>query len=373
MDGNMIKKIDEEKKDQIKKKLAPIVIRYIALFLILGLLIAFISYAISHKVVVDYETPAPIVVVQSATIGSIEKKVELPTYIEAKDMIPVIPFVAGTIEEYSVSVGDYVQKDQVLAQIDTTIFEQQKLQAQAAYDAYKSTYDRVKKLYENNSTSEQNYDEVKAKMEASRAQLEQAKTQLGYATVKAPVSGTVLIAPQAKGSIASSPNPMAVIADLSNQIVNIEVPEKYFDIFNANKDTMRVTISRPNNGTSTTAQVLSIDPYIKPESKVFALKCQLQGDLSYFRPGMYVLATIEYDRAENVPVLPQRVRKTDGSVYYYDPSDATANYISPEQLNITMENEDYFEVPAKYASFNFIVDGQNTVFDKQKVDIKGDN
>lgn len=368
----MIKRIEPEKKEKIKKKMGVVIIRYIALFIILGLLIVFINYSIKNKKVVTYVTPTPSVVVESPQIRAIEKSVELPTYIEAKDMIPVVPFVAGTINEYSVAVGDHVEKDQVLAQIDTTIFEQQKLQAEAAYVAYLATYKRVKKLYDNNSTSEQNYDEAKAKMDASKAQYEQAKTQLGYATVKAPVSGTVLLAPLAKGSIASSPNPIAVIADLSNQIINIQVPEKYFDIFNENKDVMNVSITRPNNGTSTTARVISIDPYIKPESKVFILKCQLRGDLSYFRPGMYVIAKIIYAKDENVPTLPQMARKTDGSVYYYDPSDATANYISSDELNITMENEKLFEVPAKYAKFNFIIDGQNTVFDKQKVNIKGD-
>jgi RND family efflux transporter MFP subunit len=367
----MKKKIDDEKMDKTKNRILPVVFRYLVFFVILGLLIGFISYTISHKKVVEYETPSPMVVVEYPIIGSIERKVQLPSYIQAKDMILVIPFVEGKIEDYSVGVGDYVQKDQVLAQIDTTILLQQKLQAEAAYTAYKSTYDRVKKLYDNNSISAQNFDEVKAMMNESKAQLEQAKTQLGYATIKAPVSGTVLSAPQAKGSIASSTVPMAVIADLSNQIVNIQVPEKYFEVFKRNEYTMKITIQRPSNGVSTTADVLNIEPFIKPESKVFVLACQLKGDLSYFRPGMYVMATIAYEGVEDVLLLPQYARKTDGSVYYYDSSDSTANYLSPEELNITMENEDYFEIPSKYASFSFITDGQNTVFDQQIVNIKG--
>jgi RND family efflux transporter MFP subunit len=368
----MIKRTEPKKKEKIKKKIGVVILRYIVLFLILGLLVLFVNYSIENKEVVTYVSPTPSVVVESPKMGVIEKSVELPTYVEAKNMIPIIPFVSGTIDEYSVAVGDYVEKDQVLAQIDTSIFEQQKLQAEAAYTAYLATYNRVQRLYENGSTSEQNFDEVKAKMEASKAQLEQAKTQLGYATVKASVSGTVLLAPLAKGSVAASPNPVAVIADLTDQIVNIQVPEKYFNIFNENKDEMSVIVTRPNDGSSTTASVISIDPYIKPESKVFILKCQLTGDLTNFRPGMYTLATITYARDENVPLLPQSARKTDGSVYYYDPSDASANYISSDDLNIIMENDEVFEIPSSLAKFNFIVDGQNTVFDKQKVNIKGD-
>lgn len=367
----MTKKIDGKKDEQTRKRIAPIIFRYIFLFVILGALIGLVGYFISQKDLVVYDTPAPMVVVEYPKIDSIDRKFQLPTYIQAKNLIPVIPYVSGTIENYSVQVGDYVERGQILAQIDTTIFEQQKLQAEAAYIAYKSTYDRVEKLYENNFTSEQNLDEITAKMNSSKAQLEQAKTQLGYATVKAPISGTVLLAPQAKGAFANPSNPLAVIANLSNQIIDIQVPEKYFDLFNQNKDILKVSIQRPNNGLSTTAYVLNIDPFIKPESKIFILTCQLQGDLSFFRPGMYVIATIIYESDENVPLLPQSSRKIDGSVYYYDPSDSTANYLSPDELNIKMENEYYFEIPSKYASYKFITEGQNIVFDKQKVNIKG--
>lgn len=365
--------MEKKKKEIIKKKLGLIVLRYIVLFSLLGALIAFVNYTIANRKVVTYTPPAPMVSIESPYIGSIKKTVVLPTYIEAKDLIPVVPFVSGTIMEYPVKVGEYVEKDQLLTQIDTTLFKQQKLQAEAAYKAYESTYERVEKLFLSNSTSAQNFDEIKAKRDASKAQLELANVQLGYASVKAPVSGTVLLAPLAKGSIAAAPNPVAVIADLSNQIVNIQVPEKYFDIFTAHKNQLSITVERPNSGTSTTAQVISIDPYIKPESKVFLVKCQLRGDLSYFRPGMYVLASITYDSKDNVYLLPQSARKTDGSLYYYNPGDGTANYLSPDDLNIQMENEKEFEVPDKFAPYKFIVDGQNTVFDGQKVSIEGAN
>jgi len=359
----------KEKKKTLRKKLFKVILRYIILFLIIGGLVYFVKYRIDNTEKIIYVAPKPTVKIEKPHLGNIEKEVTFPTYIEARDMIAVIPFVQGTITKYNIKVGDYVYKDQILAQIDPTPFEQQKLQAQAAYDAYKSTFDRIEALYKKNATTAQNYDEIKAKMDASKAQLELASVQLGYASVKAPVNGTVLLAPQSTGNVAAAPNPIAVIANLESQIVNIQVPEKYYDIFIKNKEKIEIKLSRPQSDATATATLLSIDPYIKPESKVFIVKAKLIGDLTFFRPGMYTLATITYEKIENVYVLNQEAKKLDGSLYYYDESDQKAHYLDKTFIETSDENNELFRIPEKYKDYNFIVEGQNTVFDSQKVNV----
>lgn len=352
-----------------KSKFFKIILRYIVLFIIIGSLVYFVNYRIKNTEKIVYIAPKPTVKIEKPHIDTIEKKVTFPTYIEAKDMIAVIPFVQGTITEYNVKVGEFIEKDEKVAQIDPTPFKQQLLQAKAAFEAYEKTYKRIEQLYIKNATSAQNYDEIKAKYDSAKAQLELAKVQLGYASVKAPVSGTILLAPQAQGNVASQTNPLAVIADLDSQIVNIQVPEKYYDTFTKNKDKIEIELSRPQSEASTYAHLLSIDPYIQPESKVFIVKAELDGDLTYFRPGMYTLATITYEKTQNVYVLDQEAKKLDGSLYYYDESDKKAHYLDAKFFKSKEENNNIFKIPDKFKDYTFIVEGQNTVFDTQKVNV----
>ncbi|MGD1822522.1 MAG: efflux RND transporter periplasmic adaptor subunit [Pleomorphochaeta sp.] len=364
---------NKKKSTSKKTKVFKIILRYIVLFLILGSLIYFVNYRIENTEKIVYVAPKPTVKIEKPHIDTIKKEVTFPTYIEARDMIAVIPFVQGTITDYNVKVGQYINQDEIVAQIDPTPFEQQVLQAKAAFDAYEKTFERVEQLYKKNATSAQNYDEVKAKYDAAKAQLELANVQLGYASVKAPVSGTILLAPQSTGNVASAPNPLAVIADLDSQIVNIQVPEKYYDVFITNKDELEINLSRPQSNATTTAKLLSIDPYVQPESKVFIVKAELEGDLTFFRPGMYTLATITYEKIENVYVLNQEAKKLDGSLYYYDESDQAAHYLNEKFIESNEENNFLFRVPDKFKDYNFIVEGQNTVFDSQKVNIISNN
>ena len=132
----------------------------------------------------------PVVVTQKPVRQNLVESISISGYIEAKSMIPVVPFVSGTITEYPVSVGDYVEKNQLLAKIDDKPFRQQMIQAEAAYFAAKSTYDRVESLYKAGATTQQNYDTTRAQYDANKAQYDLAKLQLGYTEVCSPISGT---------------------------------------------------------------------------------------------------------------------------------------------------------------------------------------
>ncbi len=316
-----------------------------------------------------YETPVPVVVVRKPAKGTVVEAVTISGYVEAKAMIPVVPFVSGTITEYNAKAGRYVRKDAVLARIDDAPFRQQMLQAQAAYLGYESTFERVESLYKTGTTTQQNYDSVKAQRDAAKAQFDLAKLQLDYTEVKAPISGTILAADLAVGSIGTQTQPVAVIADLSDLVVRLKVPEKYFDLFQLQKDRIQISVVRPGQkgmyeDAVTAATIDTQAPYVSAESKDFQLTCRLDNPGERFRPGMYVKVTAAYNTHRNVPVLSLTTLKLDGSFYTYDPADGTVHYHTADSLVSDSSN---FVVPEELADAWFVVDGQNSVFDGQKV------
>jgi len=60
-----------------------------------------------------------------------------------------------------------------------------------------------------------------------------------------PVAGTLLSIPSAAGNIASSSQPVAIMADLSQLVVKLHVPERYFDIISENAEHLSASIERP--------------------------------------------------------------------------------------------------------------------------------
>lgn len=363
------------KKTKISKKKIFTILIIIAVALVFTGLTLIVT---NKKKVETKDDFLPAVVIKKPVFQNLEESVLINGYVEANAMIPVVPFVAGTITEYPVCAGDFVKKDTVLARIDDAPYRQQVIQARAAYLATESTFKRVEALYKAGSTTQQNYDTTKAQYDASKAQYDLAMLQLDYTEVKAPVDGTVLIADMAVGSIGNQQQPVAVLADLSNLVVRLKVPEKYFDLFTLERNNLTVTVTRPadksmemgGSGTLSyedavsVAKIKNIAPYVSPESKNFQVVCQLENPEERFRPGMYVKVKVSYKTHENVPTMPIQTRKMDGSCYTYNPETETVSFVPPFKAVDDGEN---FIVPDEYANCYFVTDGQNFIYDGQKV------
>jgi HlyD family secretion protein len=114
--------------------------------------------------------------------------------------------VNGTIAKLLVDFNSIVKKGQVIAILDTTFLAASRDDAQANVDKAKAQGDeynreflRAKKLYEVDVNTQADYDLAltnyqlgKANVESALAQLRRAKINLQYATIKAPISGTVI-------------------------------------------------------------------------------------------------------------------------------------------------------------------------------------
>ena len=357
----------------IKKSLTPLknnkLLRYL-LFVVVAVIFVLLTVLVTRKKPVAEKPDAlPAVVLQKPVNGTLVESVTISGYVEANAMIPVVPFVSGTITEYPARAGDFVEKDTLLAKIDDAPFRQQLIQAEAAYFAAKSTFDRIENLYKSGATTQQNYDSAKAQADATKAQYDLAHLQVDYTEVRAPVDGTILIADQAVGGVGTQTQPLAVLADLTNQVVRLKVPEKYFDLFNLERESLLVTVTRPAEKNMyedavTTATIENIAPYVSPDSKNFIVVCKLDQPGNRFRPGMFVKVQVAYKTYENVPLVSLKARKMDGSFYVYDEATSTVKFVEADDFPV---DENNFIVPEKYRDSYIVMDGQNFVFDGQKV------
>lgn len=363
---------------KINKKII-ILLRYTIVILCAAIFIAGTLYFVKSRSK-NYSAPAPAVEIMQPAKRSISQSLTLYGHVEALKIVPVIPLVSGIITHYPVKVGVTVSEGEVLAIIDKAPFEQQVLEAKAAYRSYESTFKRIEKLYKANAATLQNFETVKAQRDSAKAQLELAKIQLGYAEVSAPIDGTILTAPLAKGDVGNPQQPVAIIADLSEQVVRLDIPEKYFELFNTITEKFSTSITQADmtgvpKRLSVPAVIHTISPYIQVESKTFQTVFKLTEKLDHFRPGMFVEITVTFKEYENVPALPLSVLKLDGSCYTFTPDKTEAEdttkkgTVTWHKFPITVKDNHYFMVPENLSGKWFVASGQGNIFDKQTVTV----
>ena len=224
------------------------IIKYVVFILIIVAALIGLNMFFSSRTVETYTPPLKNVVTAEAEMRDIKESVTVSSYVESQSMVPVVPFVSGTIEEYNIEAGDKVEEGDVIAVIDKEPYELQVAQAEAALSAYSSSYERLIRLQEAGAATQQDIDTVKAQLDAAQAQEELAQLQLSYTDVTAPVAGSIIMASSSKGSPAGSQSPVAVIADTSALVVNAEVSERYYSILTSNRDNLTLTVyDRPAN------------------------------------------------------------------------------------------------------------------------------
>lgn len=308
--------------------------------------------------------PLPVRVV-SPERGDLARTLRLNATIESESMVTVLPLVSGILQELFVEQGQQVRKDEIIARIDSARYELQLKQAEAAYLSSKSSFERVEQLYRAGATTQQNYDQAKAQYEAYASQYDLARLQLGYADVKSPVQGVVLIRHQSVGSIASPERPLVTIGDLAELVVRARIPERYYRLFQENRDTMAIAVYGPG-GEEYPARIRSISPFVSPETKNFEALVRVLGDLKGLRPGMFVTVSFTLAEWKDVLSLPYSILSGADTLWYVEDGIARSLRFTPRDGSDTR-----FIVPEEFARKSFISEGFYFVRDGSPVKVLG--
>jgi HlyD family secretion protein len=175
--------------------------------------------------------------------GNVTQKISATGSLNALVQVPVGTQVSGVVTGLYADFNSLVKKGQVIARIDTTLWETQLkdaeaglLRAQATYENAKADYNRNKRLAEQNllATSDLEAKELALKsadanLQSAKASLSRAKINLGYCTITAPVDGVVVSRVVDEGQTVaasfSTPNLFTIAQDLSKLKVQAAIDE----------------------------------------------------------------------------------------------------------------------------------------------------
>lgn len=189
-------------------------------------------------------------------LNDIPVSMEYPAKIKSMQQVNVVAKVNGTLEKKNFTEGNFVKKEEVLYQIDSTRYEALMQEALADVEMKTATlkqatreWERVKILFEQDSTSQKDrdsalsaYETAQASLKASQANLKKAQIDLGYTKVKAPISGFTSLNKQDLGSYVGSTNESMILTTITQtnpiyvefSLPDIEFLKKQFIINNGN-------------------------------------------------------------------------------------------------------------------------------------------
>lgn len=292
--------------------------------------------------------------------GGIEVNVNGVGDVGAAQLVTVGAQVSGKIEKIYVKLGDYVQKDDIIAEIDDTTqiseletrkarlqtYKAQLVNHSVAAEIATAQYERESNLYAQKSTAQQDletakkaYAQANADLEATKSLIIQeevaiakAEADLGYTRIVAPMSGTIISLPVEAGQTvnANQTTPtIALLADLSRMEIKVQISEGDITKVAQGMPVSFYILSEPETGFSSTLN--SIDPgYIALTDDYNGGRSSSSSDGAVYyyarmlvdnpdgklRIGMTAHCTIAVAGVKDVLRVPSvAVRERDGRVY----------------------------------------------------------
>jgi membrane fusion protein (multidrug efflux system) len=233
--------------------------------------------------------------------GSIEALTRASANLEAESTIMVRAEAARRVTQLLVEEGHHVTKGQTLAKLQDAEQRSALAGAQSQYDKNASELARQKALREQDLSSDQALLDAQYASDQAKIALDNAQRELTYATVRAPIVGTVTMRKVNLGDQVQIGQELFEIVDFESIVARVYIPEKNLSEIAVGQEA-RIT-ARAVSGEPFVAKVLRIAPVVDPQTGTVKVTVAV-GEQPGLLPGLFVevaLVTMVHDNALLVP------------------------------------------------------------------------
>lgn len=304
--------------------------------------------------------PATTVITQAVTRGDIEESVTAVGTLDAVKSVDAGAQVSGQLKSLHVGIGDKVEQNQLIAEIDPASIENRieideaelaNLEAQlvskkAQLVLKQSNIERQRNLVATNSVSQSTLDQavadhaaagadvqaIEAQIRKQKATLAGDRVDLGYTKIYAPMAGTIVDDPAKEGQTlnANQTTPTIVtIADLSTMTVKAQVSEADVGKLKLGMDAYFTLLGQP--GKRFTGKLRQIEPMPDTENNVvlyYAL-FDVPNPTGELMMSMSAQVFFVQAAAKNVLVVPSAALRTMEAAASDRPARAEVTVVAP--------------------------------------------
>ena len=285
------------------------------------------------------------VTAETVIMQNFDKTVTLGGLTAAENTVNVIAKVSGMeqIKAVNVKVGDKVRAGQVLAVLDSEMSNITLSNAKLQYDNAYTNYENGKQLFELGAVSQNELNQLKMAYENASNQMRQAQMSVDYATVTAPISGTVTMSNANVGSYATASAPMFEIANVDTLEISTGINEQ-----NVSKIAIGQEVLLRINSVSDqwmSGKITEISKVMNTQTKNYPVTVAMENKDDALVAGMYAEIEVIVDHADSVLVIPVDaiVYKEAQPVVFVVQPDGT---VKEAKVTLGMNDGDYYVVDA---------------------------
>ncbi|MEN8118545.1 MAG: efflux RND transporter periplasmic adaptor subunit [Bacteroidota bacterium] len=275
-----------------------------------------------------------------------EHFIEVNGKVEAELDVDVSPESAGVIKEVFVTEGEWVNKGDLMAKLNTDMLESSVEEIEVQLSLANTNYERQKNLWEQNIGSEMQYLQAKNNKESLEKRIESLKAQIAMAEVKSPVSGIVDIVYQKKGNIGNPQMPFAKVINISKIKIYADISETYITKI---KKGDKVSVYFPALGREINEKIDQIGNTIDANNRTFRVRININNSDKTIKPNLVSIIKVRDYVNEEAIVIPALFIKEDFQGNY--------TYIANKQNGKNVAKKVYVTTGVTDNNITEIVDG----------------
>lgn len=243
--------------------------------------------------------------------GDVTRTMTATTTLSPKTNVRIVAEASGTIREWNAETGDTVERDELIAAIDTPELDVQIREARLNLARVTREISAIEPLRSDGYLSQQAWEDALSQRDAARAALGRLQEQSLRQQVRSPLSGVVLERAIERGEAVSAGALLYHIADLRELVADISVPERELAAIEVGMVAeMQIPAAghEPVRGTIT-----RIAPTVDQTTGTVSVRIDVDGDEdAHLRPGMFTTVEIATETRSSVPTLPARAIIEEG-------------------------------------------------------------
>ncbi|MBR4735868.1 MAG: efflux RND transporter periplasmic adaptor subunit [Bacteroidales bacterium] len=303
----------------------------------------------------------PNVEIATAQTSLVPQESVYASAVEAYAVNNIMPQSGGRIRKINVEVGDYVQKGQVLAEMDRVQLDQ--LELQVKNDEVE--YERIKSLYAEGGVSQSDFETAELGYKVRKSNYDNIKENT---ILRSPITGYVTARNFDRGDMFSMSAPIFTVQQVVPVKLLVGISESEYTRVKKGDQVSLTVDALP--GKTFKGRIERLYPTIDASTHTFKVEVNVPNADKVLRPGMYARVTVNFGNLRRIVIPDQAVVRMEGTgqrfVYILQP-DGTVSF-RPVTLGRHMEST-YEILEGVQEGEKVVTKGQSTLKDGVTVNV----
>jgi len=250
--------------------------------------------------------------------------------VESDRTINVNPKMGGIVTNSNAKIGQKVNKNQILAELDANIILLSIAELNTSLETARLMFDKQKDLWDQNIGTEVQYIQAEANVKSLERRLATLQEQLDMTKIRATISGTIDMVNLKEGEAVSPQIPVFRIANLNDLKIVAHISDAHISKIKKG-DSVSVSFPDIEREVKTTVDVVS--KVIDPMNRTFGVEIKLPMTNGAIRPNMLCAISINDLTKSNTVVLPINMIQGSGDEkFIYTAIKEQGNWVAQKKV-----------------------------------------